>query len=160
MDSPTKKEQFSIAHLRCLAAFCGLKISREEVDIDSVDVLLSRAGGYSPQLDIQLKCSAVLHKRDVEFPFTLSAKNYNDLRRSTLVPRMLVVLEVPSDDAMWLSEADDHLILRHRAYWYNLLGMPEKPDQKTITIRIPSIQILTSATLIQMMDTIEKTGAL
>ena len=113
MHLSTRKEQFSIAHMRCLAAVCGLIISREEVDIDSVDVGLSRAGGRSPELKIQLKCSAALEKRESDFSFTLSMKNYNDLRRSTLVPRMLVVLEVPGEEAMWLSEADDHLILRH-----------------------------------------------
>src|SRR4051812_4894837 len=97
MTENNQKEQFSIAYIRALAAVLGLKVTREEVDDDSVDVTLLRTGGTAPKLDIQLKCSGAIQKMELDFPFRLTIKNYDDLRRRTMVPRILVVLEVPTD---------------------------------------------------------------
>ena len=167
MDLNTQKEQFSIAYVRALAAVAGVKVDRHEVDDDSVDVLLSRAGKRSPHLSLQLKCSSDIELKPTDFSFRLKLKNYEDLRRPTMVPRILAVLHVPEQVANWMAEDPDHVLLRHRAYWLSLLGMAEvkataKDDwqEKRITVRLPQVNLLTSKELVRMMDNIERTDAI
>jgi mevalonate kinase len=69
MTENTQKEQFSIAYVRALAAVTGVKVTKEEVDDDSVDVTLSVSAGASSKMDVQLKCSGVLKKTGNRFPF-------------------------------------------------------------------------------------------
>jgi hypothetical protein len=167
MDVNTQKEQFSIAYVRALAAVAAVKVDRHEVDDDSVDVLLSRAGKRSPHLHLQLKCSSDIDLKPDEFSFRLKLKNYDDLRRPTMVPRILAVLHVPEQVEDWVFEGPDHLLLRHRAYWLSLLGSAEvmatkKEDwqEKRITVRVPRTNQLTPRELVRMMDNIERTDAI
>jgi hypothetical protein len=167
MDLNARTEQYSIGYVQVLAAVAGVKIDRYVVDDDSLDVLLSRAGGRSPHLSLQLKCSADLEPRSDDFSFRLKLKNYDDLRRLTMVPRILVIVHVPPVAEDWLVEMRDHFLLRHRAYWLNLSGMTEEKavtkedwQKKKVTVRIPTANLLTPAQLIQMMDNIERTDAI
>jgi hypothetical protein len=166
MDLNAQKEQFSIAYVRALAAVAGLKIRREEVDDDSVDIQFARSGGRSPYLDMQLKCSAAVERGENYFPFRLKLKNYEDLLRPRMVPCILGVLHVPERVEEWLEEGSDHVLVRHRAYWLNLRGFPsiavagDDAQEKKTTIHVPISNVLTPARLATMMDNIEMTGAL
>jgi hypothetical protein len=167
MDLNGQKEQFSIAYIHALVAVAGLKLDRYSIDDDSIDVLISRAGHRSPHLSLQLKCSSDIDLRPDDFSFRLKLKNYDDLRRKTMVPRILAVLHVPEDTQEWLVAGPDHVVLRHRVYWKNLLGeveiKPAKPEEwqeKKITLRLQRANLLTSASLILMMDNIEGTDAI
>jgi hypothetical protein len=167
MDLNTQKEQFSIAYVHALGAVAGLKLDRYSIDDDSIDVLLSRAGRRSPHLSLQLKCSSDIDLRPDYFSFRIKLKNYDDLRRKTMVPRILVVLHVPEVLEDWLGESPDHVLLRHRAYWVSLLGEveinPAKREdwqEKKITVRLPRANLLNPASLSTMMDNIERTDAI
>ena len=145
----------------------GLKLDRYSVDDDSVDVLFSRAGQRSPHLSVQLKCSSDIDLRPDDFSFRIKLKNYDDLRRKTLVPRILVVLHVPEILDTWLVEGPDHVLLRHRAYWVSLLGdveikatRHEDWQKKRITVRFPRANLLSPVSLALMMDNIERTDAI
>ncbi len=167
MDLNSQKEQFSIAYIHAVAAVAGLKLDRCSVDDDSIDVLISRAGQRSPRLDLQLKCSSDIELKPDDFSFRIKLKNYDDLRRKTMVPRILAILHVPALIDQWFAETPDHLLLRHRAYWRSLLGeveiKPAKPEdwqEKKITVRLPRVNLLNPASLIAMMDNIERTDAI
>ena len=125
MDLNSQKEQFSIAYVHALVAVAGLKLDRYTVDDDSIDVLISQAGRRSPHLSLQLKCSSEIELKPDDFSFRIKLKNYDDLRRKTMVPRILAILHVPALADQWLVEMTDHVLLRHRAYWKNLLGEAE-----------------------------------
>lgn len=166
MDLNRQKEEFSIAYVHALVAVAGLQLDRAFVDDDSVDVSISRGGGRSPRLDLQLKCSSDIELRPDDLSFRIKLKNYDDLRRSTLVPRILAVLHVPEEVNRWLEEDLGHLVLRHRVYWKSLLGeaevkqvKPEDWQEKKITLRLARINLLSPANLVEMMDTIERTDA-
>jgi hypothetical protein len=101
------------------------------------------------------------------FSFRIKLKNYEDLRRKTMVPRILAILHVPKAPDDWLNEGPDHVLLRHRAYWMSLLGeveihaaKPEDWQQKKITLRVPRASLLNPASLGMMMDNIERTDAI
>ncbi len=166
MDLNRQKEEFSIAYVHALVAVAGLKLDRAFVDDDSIDVSISRGGGRSPRLELQLKCSSEIDLRPDDFSFRIKLKNYDDLRRSTMVPRILAVLHVPELVNDWLVDDPGHLVLRHRAYWKSLLGeleiKPTKPEdwqEKKITVRLRRVNLLSPASLLEVMDNIERTDA-
>ncbi len=116
---------------------------------------------------MQLKCSSKIELRPDDFSFRLKLKNYDDLRRKTMVPRILAVLHVPEDTREWLVPGPDHVVLRHRAYWKNLLGeveiKPAKPEdrqEKNITLQLQRANLLTPASLVTMMDNTEVADAI
>ena len=84
MDDNQKKELFSKAFVKALAAQSGLRSAEPDVDDDSIDVII-RGRGYptgirNPQIDVQLKCTANDEGDEDFLKFSLSLKNYNDLR--------------------------------------------------------------------------------
>ncbi|MEW5251274.1 DUF4365 domain-containing protein [Microbulbifer sp. 2201CG32-9] len=62
MDRNQKKELFSRAFVKAIAAQVGFRTAIPDVDDDSVDIII-KGRGYSapirnPQLEVQLKCTA------------------------------------------------------------------------------------------------------
>src|SRR5581483_7510794 len=62
MDLSQKKQEFSNAYVKAVAAVCGYATHQPSVDDDSVDLGIAARGGggtvRSPKLDLQLKCTA------------------------------------------------------------------------------------------------------
>jgi hypothetical protein len=71
-----------------------------------------------------------------EFRFPLKRRNYDLLRETTMVPRLLVVLSLPADESGWLTVTADQLVLRRCAFWANLAGSPETENKESITVSI------------------------
>jgi len=132
------------------------------VDDDSVDLGLAARGGtepiLSPQLELQLKCTSrnVLEESFVRYPLKL--KNYDDLRISTLVPRILVVVLVPEDLADWLQQQEEELCLRYCGYWISLRGMSQTQNTKTVTVELPRSNQFTVEALQSMIQRISFGG--
>jgi len=126
------KEQLSVAYVQAVAARAGFSVERVLVDRDSVDLKVCGRGWMgggatlsSPELGIQLKATSRpvdLAGGTERFSFALSRKNYNDLVRATLVPRILVVVVMPESEAEWLTLTPEALTLRRCAYWKSLRG--------------------------------------
>ena len=132
-----QKERLSLVYASALAAQAGFVTSVPDVDRDSVDLCIQAGGRLRPKLDLQLKASATLGQPVSGFlRFRLNKKNYDDLRVDTQTPRLLVVLELPSDESRWMTVTAEELVLRRRAYWLNL-RQAEDTDQQTVTVRIP-----------------------
>ena len=136
---PDQKEALSLVYAKALATRAGFLTSVPEPDRDSVDLRIQAGGAHRPALDLQLKATAnSIEPRDGLIPFRLSIKNYNDLRIETQTPRLLVVLELPRDEARWMTVTAAKLILRRRAYWLSLQqGYGDVEGQQTVTVRIP-----------------------
>ena len=111
MDLAQKKQEFSKAYVKAVAAACGYATQEPSVDEDSVDLGLAARGGggtvRSPRLDLQLKCTARHLVGDQTVNFPLEMKNYEELRPiDFLVPRILVVVVVPDDVGQWISHSE------------------------------------------------------
>ena len=143
MDLNAQKEQFSMAYVRAVAAVAAVKVTRAEVDDDSVDVTLERSSGCAPRLDLQLKCTGVEDHPVGEFSFPLEIKNYDDLRRETLAPRWLVLAFVPKRSADWFDMSPAKTILRYHARWVSLAGFPDVDNAHTVTVALSSTNIFT-----------------
>lgn len=153
-----KKEQFSIAYISALAATLGFNPGTFNVDDDSVDISF-KSKGYNgkvrrnPQIDIQLKCTKEKINKHGSLSFPLPVKNYNDLRDEYQNnPTYLIVLIVPENENNWIETRDNDMLLRNKAYWFSLRGMPETDNETTVTIHIPVSNELNVYSFKMLMD--------
>ena len=149
-----QKEGLSLAYVKALVARAGFSTAVPEPDRDSVDVRIMAGGPRRPALDLQLKATTDLAEAQDGFRrFRLRIKNYNDLRVETQTPRLLVVLDLPQDEAQWMTVTAEELTLRRRAYWMCLQqGHEEVVSQETVTVPIPEGNVFDVAALQTLME--------
>ncbi len=147
-----QKEALSKAYIEAVAAGARFTTSEPKIDRDSVDITIYSGDNRSARLDIQLKATQKLGDPiNGRFKFSLKLKNYNDLIRDTMVPRILVVLDLPENENEWLSVSPSELILRKCAYWQNLNGLPNTENTENITIHIKNSNRFDVAGLKELM---------
>jgi hypothetical protein len=106
------------------------------LDRDGTDIQVRAGGSMRPSLDIQLKATINLGKpTNGEFRYPLKRRNYDLLREPTMIPRILVLLELPDKETCWLTVTPQKLILRRCAYWTSLTGFPETQNKDTVISR-------------------------
>jgi len=158
MDLNAQKEQFSVAFVRAVAAAAGVKVLRAEVDDDSIDIGLERSGGCAPKLDIQLKCTAnACPANNENVPFVLKLKNYDDLRRRTIIPRLLVVMFVPITANEWLrfNAPPTEVVMKRCAWWISLAGLPDVDNTASVTVSLPYANLFTPDSIRAKLDEVE-----
>lgn len=167
MTQNEQKQQLSVAYVHAVAARAGFASQIVHVDDDSVDVQLAAKGKIndtsiyrSPKIDVQLKATSRNLLKTEHLAFPLPFKNYNDLREAALVPRLLVVLCLPSDEARWLEQTEEQMISRHCAYWMTLLGQPETSNETTVTVHLPRTQQFTVPSLHGLMEKVARKESL
>jgi len=151
---PDQKEALSRVYVNALAACAGYSTSVPEPDRDSVDLRVQAGGPRRPAIDLQLKATTMFAEPRGDFMrFRLPIKNYRDLREVTQTPRLLVVLELPSDESRWMTVTREDLILRRRAYWLSLQRDYEAVDnQETVTVHIPEQNLLNVEVMCDLME--------
>jgi hypothetical protein len=145
MDQNEQKQQFSVAVVRAVAAVCGLAYATPDTDDDSIDATIARRGGggsvRSPKLDLQLKCTSAHDMIGGELSYPVPVKNYDELRATDLmVPRILVMVLVPTAVEEWMTCSPASLVLRKCAYWTSLRGLPDTGNTHTVNVQVPGSQ--------------------
>lgn len=152
MDLNSRKDHFSRAVVRAVAATAGVTATVPEHDQDSADMSFAAPDtneAPGARLDAQLKCSQNISPQDGRFSYALPVKNYNDLRWAELyVPRILIVVHVPANPAEWMTTGPDRMVLKRCAYWVSLAGAGETENTSTVSITIPTEQVFDPAALI------------
>jgi hypothetical protein len=165
VDINKRKEEFSLAYVRAIAAAAGCGTKTPTPDDHSVDIELIRLSAcdgedikvVDPQLGIQAKCTAHEFPKNGVIKFPLPLKNYKDLRKVKLsVPRILVIHTIPAEIEHWLLHSEEGMLLRRCSYWVSLKGQPEKTNTDNVTVHVPRANIFTPATLLAIMERIEK----
>jgi hypothetical protein len=135
MSIPDREEALSRAYASAVAAGAGYTTAEMSLDRDGVDVQIRAGGSMRPSLDVQLKATINLGEpKDGAFHYPLKRHNYDLLRDITMVPRILVLLDLPRNEADWLSVTPEHLMMRRCAYWKSLLNSPESDNKESVTI--------------------------
>lgn len=163
MDINQQKERFSDAYLQAVAAVAGFVCYKPQPDVDSVDWGIGAVGGKgtirSPRIELQLKCTARNLMDDHQIRYPLPLKNYDELRAENYqVPRILVVVVIPTEVNEWLIHSEEQLAMRYCGYWVSLRGMPETHNESTVTVHVPRSQRFAVDALCQMMDRIGDGG--
>jgi uncharacterized protein DUF4365 len=159
MTEEEQKQQLSFAYVHAIAARTGYACDRPTVDDDSVDLVIGARGLIhrhavmrSPRLELQVKATAQDCVKEDHVVFPLAVKNYNDLKETTMIPRLLVVLVLPPDPLQWLEHTEEGLLTRRCAYWLSLRAMPDTDNKATITIRPPRQNLFNVEGLRSLMD--------
>jgi hypothetical protein len=169
VDINKRKEEFSLAYVRAVAAAAGCGTKTPTPDDHSVDIeLIKLSTGddddirvTDPQLGIQAKCTSQDILSNGIFRFPLPIKNYEDLRKIKLsVPRILVVHTVPAEPEDWLLHSEEEMRLRRCSYWISLKGLPNTTNSDSVTVHIPKTNVFNPVTLLAMMERIEKGEAI
>src|SRR5262249_25518326 len=142
------------------AARAGYGCMQPSIDDDSVDVEVGATGLihatsvlHTPKLQLQLKATAQqIVLKDTHVAFPLPIKNYNDLRKRTMIPRLLVVLLLPPTLEEWLHQTEERMVSTKCAYWLSLLGQPDVANEATITVHIPRQNAFTVDNLRDLME--------
>ncbi len=137
MAATDREEALSRAYIAAIAAGAGYVTAVMDFDRDGVDVQIRAGGTMRPSLDVQLKATVNLGEPiGGAFRFALKRRNYDLLRAETMIPRILVVLDLPKNEADWLRVTPDQLIIRRCAYWANIAGLQETENKESVTIPI------------------------
>ena len=138
-----RQEALSKAYIHAVASMAGYTTAVYEQDLDGVDVRIQAGGDMRPAIEIQAKATTLLGKPDAEgfFHFPLKVGNYAHLTIPTQTPRVLVVLDMPSEAEGWAVLTPDGLSLRRRAYWLDLKGCQPVENRQTVTVLIPQCQV-------------------
>ena len=151
-----RKEGLSRGYVQVVAAAAGYTLAEQNFDRDGVDLQVRAGGALRPSLDLQLKATARLARVGTDWRFDLPKRNYDLLRERTLVPRILVVLNLPAEEGDWLSISEEELVLRRCAYWADITDAPESDNERTVTISIPEHNRFDADALKRLMDRARK----
>ena len=148
-----RAEAISRVYVRAVAARAGYVTAECDFDRDGVDLQIRAGGAMRPAVDLQLKATVNLgNSADGHCRFVLKRRNYDLLCEETLIPRLLVVLELPSDEDRWITITADELILRRRAYWLNLKGYEKTDNRSTVTVPIPVTNVFDVDSMRSLME--------
>jgi hypothetical protein len=154
LSTQDQQEALSRTYASAIAARAGYTIyPPADFDRDSIDLGFNAGGKMRPNLHAQLKATINLRKSGAFLKFSLKKKNYDDLRVETQVPRILVVLALPKNEATWLDVSVTRLIMRRCAYWMSLRGQPDLNEgQQSVTVSLPDKNRFDVDGLKQLMD--------
>ncbi|MGB8298808.1 MAG: DUF4365 domain-containing protein [Polyangia bacterium] len=135
------KEELSIAYIHAVASREGFSVELIRKDRDSVDMKICGRGRLSadatlesPEVAVQVKATSTVEIDTDEFSFVLKRKNYDDLIKTTLVPRILVVFVMPQEREKWVEWTEESLLLRRCAYWTCLRGQKATDNDTSQTV--------------------------
>jgi hypothetical protein len=148
LPSNFQQEGLSRAYVQAIAARAGVITSRPDPDL-GIDLCLRavrREGNQyqdaGVQIDLQLRSTTRASVTAAEVRYDLDVRMYDYLRQApALCPRLLVVLVLPEDEALWLNQSPEELTLRHCAYWVDLREAGPTDSTSTVRITIPRSQV-------------------
>jgi len=146
-----------MAYVEAVATQAGCTVIRGPYpDRESADMQIRAHGGIQPCLDVQLKATTTLApEKDGNLVFPLKVRNYEDLRKQTMIPKVLVVLDLPKDEEQWLTVEPSRLVLRKCAFWLTLTGLPARDNKETVSVRIPARNIFDMEAVRELMRRVE-----
>jgi hypothetical protein len=161
MARTAQQECFGDAFLLAVAGVAGCAVSFRRPDDDSIDWTLSCRLPLRPKIDVQMKTWTGDNGLGDTIHYPLKRKNYDDLiLTDLLVPRILVLILVPSDIEEWLEQSANQLALRRCGYWVSLEGHTPTDNITSVTVSLPRDNVLTVDSLQRMMRQINARGSL
>jgi hypothetical protein len=157
-----RQEALSRAYIQAVVGKVGMSCSFANFDY-GIDLIINDItelnGNFFEsgfRLDVQAK-SSVNAKVEKDFvTYALEVKAYETLRVNTRIPRILVLLVLPTQEPEWMDQDEERLILRKCAYWISLKGRNLVANRTRVTIRIPRGNLFSVQGLQTIMETVKK----
>jgi hypothetical protein len=160
-----RKQQFSLAYVRIVAAAAGFWIKCHDADYDGVDITIASSSNYQmfygPEFELQVKCTSRDNlTRPEHLVWIMDAKPYRKLtNRKRYLPAFLGVLVVPEDANAWLDQDEERMLTRSRMYWQRAADLEELgDDQATKSVYLPRSNLFDVVQLCGIMKTIGDGG--
>jgi Domain of unknown function (DUF4365) len=148
-----RKEALSLAYIHAISAAAGYTVATRNFDRDGIDLVIDAGGEMRPAIGIQAKATVNLGQSTAGmYRFPLKRRNYDLLRITTQVPRILVVMAMPREEADWLTMSPVELVLRHCAFWVSLCGAAETDNAESVTVFVPERNLFDIETLRGLME--------
>lgn len=162
-----RQEGLSRAYVLGVAAQAGVVASKPDPDL-GIDLSLRsvRQDGNVYQdagvlLDLQLRSTTRAAEGPTQVAYDIDVRTYNFLRAAPpMCPRLLVVLVLPEDEAEWLSQSVEELILRRCAYWHSLRGAAATTATSSVRLFIPREQVFSVEALQGFLRRLTEGGVL
>jgi hypothetical protein len=158
-------EMLQTGYLQAVAAAAGCAVAKPIPDAHGIDYQVSHGSNKHTmdsiaEIRVQLKATSTVTRETIrtkgDFPLELENADLARLSISPVtIPRLLVVLLLPKDQAEWLRADHDELAVRHCAYWINLEGVSTR-GEKTTTVRVALDHVFDDRALCEIM---RKVGA-
>lgn len=150
------KEQFHVAYLQGIAAAAGCMVSKlsfdDGIDMDLKQKVPTYVDDQVARIEIQLKATV---SKPTKTGIAVPIKNYrfNELAiPNPSIPKILVAMQIPSQQSDWIERGGNHLRLHHHCYWVNLDGRKLRPDNDTqSSVTVPTSNVLDDVSLCQIM---------
>lgn len=155
------QEHISLAYARAVAAAAGCAFEGRDIDYYGVDGSFHHASAqetFDPkQVEAQFKCTTRNFLRDDHVAYSGLKKRHHDMLRPTKVnvPRILVVMLVPTDMDDWLVQSEEGLVVAGCAYWVSLRDAAEITTDTT-TVHLPRSQVFGVDSLLDIMDRVAR----
>ena len=130
-------EAMSFAYISAVGAGAGFDVRYPRRDRGSIDGSVHSEDPPFAEFQFQAKATSadLIAGREIRFP--LPVKNQRDLAVRSTVPRVLIVMLLPTDTGEWLEQTTDELCVRKCAYWTTLEGQDPSPNRHTVTVSVP-----------------------
>jgi hypothetical protein len=145
------KEWFSRSFLSAAAASAGVAMQLIQDDVFGVDLVLKE--GYT-SIDVQLKAtSSPTFNSEGDLLFDLDVATYDKLRTTERDnSAYLVIAVVDPDRSRWVALDENGTVLRDRAYWLRLTGLPSTRSQSTVRLTVSREQTVTAESVRQLVS--------
>lgn len=156
------ESELSYAYLHAVASHAGFEcaLSGRHSDNAGIDARIHARGPFLGPLkdltiEVQLKATKrSLTEQDGSLSYPLAIGNYNSLRLlATQAQRILVVMQLPDDPAVWLAHSPQELAIRRCAHWVSLRGAPESSNTTNHTVYLPIGNLFTVDALRSIVET-------
>lgn len=157
-----RQEALCRAYVQAVAALAGVGTSKPDPDY-GIDLSLrnierrgSRRMDGRLQLDLQLRSTTRGNVSETIVSYDLDVRTHEFLREKSLIRCVLIVLVLPDDETIWLSQSPDELIVRHCVYWISLRGVEPAMATSSVRIAIPRVQVFSVQAVRAIMDRLQQ----
>lgn len=159
-----RQEALCRAYVHAVAALAGVGTSVPMPDY-GVDLSLrnieqrgARHLDGRLQLDLQLRSTTRANVTDTHIGYDLDVQTYEFLRELSQIRCLLVVLLLPEDEALWVSQSPEELVVRHCAFWHSLRGAGSTTATSSIRVAIPRSRVFSAQALRDILNRLSQGG--
>ncbi|MCB9524176.1 MAG: DUF4365 domain-containing protein [Myxococcales bacterium] len=155
MTPSQRKEELSKAYIQAVAGMCGFTVGTWSQDHGCIDTTIRSPAKAA--IDLQLKAtSSQSIARDGFLAWQVEGAHYDKMSKvEVTTPHYLVLLWLPGDEAQWVEQSLEELILRRCAYFVKMTGQPARTAADP-TVRLPLNQPFTADNLRTLMAASER----